>query len=213
MKITKFTLMTLMSGVVAVTLSGAALADSGTITTTGPGSQNDVQLTNKNEVTINNQNDIQVTNSNYQSAKTGSASVSGNTTAGDAMSGAATNNNNVMTLIGISPTKVPTGGQGGGSGAGSTSGSTNGSAANNSRATTKVTAGKGGGLLPKTGATVPVNVSALRALYHPASVPSETAAVAQAKSLSTVMLAIAAGLSLLGAIGSAAYSNKRTLKV
>ena len=214
MKIPKLTLMTLASGVVTVALSGAALADS-SLNTTGPNSQNTITVTQTNDVTVSNHNDIQVTNSNQQSAGSGSAKVEGNTTGGAATSGMATNTNSFLTSITLG-NATPVGncgcdGQGGGSGSTATLASSTG---NGPSGQTKLTGGKGGGLLPETGATIPMDVSALRALYHPAgTIPTQTAAIAHAKSLSTVMLAIAAVLSLLGALGSATISTKRTLKV
>lgn len=68
-------------------------SDSATITETGPDSVNRVTITHRNDVEIDNHNDISVENNNSQIATSGNASVSDNTTGGDAVSGAASNTN------------------------------------------------------------------------------------------------------------------------
>jgi hypothetical protein len=66
-------------------------SDLGSINQTGADSQNTIssQVTNKTDIT--NNNNVSVSNSNNQSASTGSANVSENTTGGSATSGDASN--------------------------------------------------------------------------------------------------------------------------
>jgi hypothetical protein len=62
-----------------------------TITETGPESENDIEYETEKEVVVENTNNISIVNSNTQASKTGDVSVYGNTTGGDATSGAAKN--------------------------------------------------------------------------------------------------------------------------
>jgi hypothetical protein len=68
--------------------SGSA---TGTIDTTGPDSVNRITFNNSSDVNVNNDNDVNITNNNRQTAETGNARVSGNTTGGNATSGDASN--------------------------------------------------------------------------------------------------------------------------
>jgi len=68
--------------------SGGATGD---ISNTGPNSNNTISSKVKNELKVTNNNNVSVTNTNSQSASTGSAEVSGNTTGGSATSGSASN--------------------------------------------------------------------------------------------------------------------------
>lgn len=61
------------------------------ITETGPESENEIEYKTESEVVVENTNNINIVNTNVQSAKTGDVSVYGNTTGGDATSGAAKN--------------------------------------------------------------------------------------------------------------------------
>src|SRR5258708_28374034 len=60
---------------------------------TGPDSLNLVVSKSSVKVDVNNTNNVSLDNSSSQTAKSGKASVSGNTTGGDATSGAASNSN------------------------------------------------------------------------------------------------------------------------
>lgn len=62
-----------------------------TIDTTGPDSYNKVEYTNRSSVHVTNDNNVMVTNTNSQSASTGTAVVSDNTTGGNATTGSASN--------------------------------------------------------------------------------------------------------------------------
>lgn len=78
---------------------GVAAASSATIDTTGPMSHNKVSDTMTNTVEIDNHNKVHVDNNNDQSATSGDAKVSYNTTGGDATSGDAKNDNSTDTSI------------------------------------------------------------------------------------------------------------------
>lgn len=81
---------------------GIVLADEGTISDTGPGSDNEVitetdykcEVVNENEITITNLNDGQIVYS-------GPVDVDDNTDAGDATSGSATNSNDTSFDVSI----------------------------------------------------------------------------------------------------------------
>jgi hypothetical protein len=71
----------------------AAPAHSGTNNMTGPDSHNYVENSTYTSVEIDNDNCLTVTNTNNQTATSGTANVSGNTTGGAAISGDASNTN------------------------------------------------------------------------------------------------------------------------
>lgn len=81
--------------------TGLAAAD---INNTGPSSHNKVETTTSNTARLHNNNNISGSNSNSQSASTGKAEAEHNTTAGDAMSGAASNSNDVGVTISVDNT-------------------------------------------------------------------------------------------------------------
>lgn len=64
---------------------------SGSISDTGPDSTNRITFDSDVDVDVDNDNDVSVSNHNSQSAHTGDASVSDNTTGGDATTGSASN--------------------------------------------------------------------------------------------------------------------------
>lgn len=70
---------------------GSSEAQAGHIKNTGPGSYAKVESVNKNYAAVENNTNAYVQNNNWQKATSGDAKVSGNTTAGDAVSGNATN--------------------------------------------------------------------------------------------------------------------------
>jgi hypothetical protein len=216
-KITKFARGLLIPATLALALSGAALASSGDISDTGPSSTNTVTIDNNSHVDVDNHNNVTVNNNNTQSAYSGDASVSHNTTAGDANSGLAENNNSTTTTISIDNPGVGSsvdnsnpGGGGSNVGGGSLGAS---SVESGSSGVGGGSLGVGGGTLPETGASSPVDVSALRNLFNPSQGTPLDQVVKNNRKLSTALLAGAALMSLLGAIGSAVYSTKRTLKV
>src|SRR6478609_912761 len=78
-----------------VGLAGFAGASSGTIGTTGPDSENSITHESDVDLDFDNDNDIRLTNHNDQRASSGDAEANHNTTAGDAESGMASNDNSV----------------------------------------------------------------------------------------------------------------------
>ncbi len=210
-----------LSGLLTVAGAGAAFADSGTISTTGPNSTNVITSSETNTVVVSNTNNVSVSNSNSQSGTSGAASVTGNTLGGSATSGGVTNTNTGFTTVSINNAAV--GGLGGGSGTGSGGGNGSGSGAGSGGVgggTGAVTplgvGGSGSGLgsgsaevLPSVGCSVVCDVAGLRGLYEPAKASSAASALDQAKGISAALLALAAALSLVGAGGSAAFAARR----
>jgi hypothetical protein len=205
------------SSIVALSLSSFAYADNVDMGTTGPGSTNQVTVNNNTNVTETNTNDVSVSNVTLQIATSGDANVSGNTNGGSATTGSASNNSTTTTVIGIGNSGAPVvlGGVGGAGGTGDNSGAggaggSNGLPATGAGSTSKV--GGAGGLLPQTGPEDNVDVSALRdALLPQAATTPEL--VKKTNTLSTELLIAAAILSLIGAVGSAAYVSKREKKL
>ena len=74
---------------------------SASISNTGPNSDNRVESTVTNEMTVNNDNRINVQNTNRQTGVTGDATVSGNTTGGNATSGSVYNTNSSSFSISV----------------------------------------------------------------------------------------------------------------
>jgi hypothetical protein len=72
-------------------VSGIYAKTTGTNSNTGPGSTNVVKSTNVNTTKVDNHNDVTLTNNNEQKASSGDVSSQGNTTAGHATTGDATN--------------------------------------------------------------------------------------------------------------------------
>jgi len=73
----------------------------GSISDTGPNSDNSIKTRVNNSVSINNDNDISISNDNDQHASSGDARVSGNTFGGDATSGDASNTNSSTFSISV----------------------------------------------------------------------------------------------------------------
>lgn len=65
--------------------------NTGSISNTGPDSENEIKFENKVEIDVDNDNNIRVYNNNHQVAESGAAVVKHNTTGGDATSGSVTN--------------------------------------------------------------------------------------------------------------------------
>jgi hypothetical protein len=202
------------AGILAAGVSTSALADSVSLGTTGPDSTNTVTIDNSSSVDVTETNNVEVTNANIQVAQSGDVDTSDNTSVnGGSGSGNASNNNSTSTSINISGGGFggSTGGNGGSTGGnGGTSGGLGGSTGGNGGAVLGAsTGGFGAGsvaTLPEVGASIPMDVSALRALTHPSS--STTPALAQSKSLSAAFLGLASMLSLIGA-GVTAWINRR----
>jgi hypothetical protein len=97
----------------------AGATSSGSISTTGPGSRNNVTSEYKVKTTVKNTNQLGVTNANEQGANSGSVGVYRNTTGGDAGSGdvATTNATSVSATVtnasmGVSDPSLGSGGSG-----------------------------------------------------------------------------------------------------
>lgn len=95
MKIKKTVTAGLASIGLVVGLSGFAGASTGTNSYTGPDSYNKVRNKTVSRTSVENKNYVQASNENNQSAHTGEASATHNTTAGDAWSGNAENANSL----------------------------------------------------------------------------------------------------------------------
>lgn len=220
MTMSKFARTTLAATLATVLLSTAALASSD-ISDTGPGSNNTVTVDTSNQVTVTNDNNVTVNNTNTQVATSGDATVSGNTTAGDATTGDATNTNTAKTTVEIdnqSPCCGQGGGGGNGQGGGQGSGQGGGQGGSNigagasSSGVGASSTSVGSSTLPETGASQPIDVSALRNLLSHVSNPVASAAKPNPIT-STALMVAAVVMSLIGAIGAAIYGNKRTLQV
>ena len=203
--------------IVSVGLTGVALADSVDLNTTGPNSTNDVTVSNIQSSSVTNTNMVEVINANAQSAGSGNVDVSGNTTVGGGVgSGDASNTNATTTSVGIdngtSNVNVPTGGTGGATGGTTVPVTT---PAGTGSVLGASIGGQGGATasvatLPEVGASVPVDVSALRALYHPSTGVTPTAALVNgSRTISALFLGIAGLLSLIGAGLSTVYMKRR----
>lgn len=83
-------------------LIGGNLTSTGTITNTGPGSNNAVTTNQTETTTVTNNNNLSVTNTNDQHAYSGDAVTAANTTGGSATSGAATNTNDTSFNFAVS---------------------------------------------------------------------------------------------------------------
>jgi hypothetical protein len=178
-------------------------------------------------VTSANTNVVVVDNKSVQFSSSGDVTADKNTTVsgagGDVLSsGAASNNNTTSTNVTIST--QPVGGLGGSSG-GMNVGDVNGASGNgggNGGAAGQPAGGRGGSvlgattggmgggaILPVTGPSSPVDVSALRAAWQPKADAPTTGMVKKTQGFTTAMLVGAALLSLLGAFGSAVYARRK----
>lgn len=204
-----------LSGALALAMPASAMAQNDVnIDNTGPDSTNTVTIDNNNTTTVNNDQTVDVNNiDNDQTATSGDATVSGNTTGGSANTGNASNEQSFETVISFSGLAAGGPGLGGGGtgGGGTGGGGTGGGGGSSSGGTgggSLMGVGTGGGLLPDTGASFPIDVSALRRAIAGAA-GDDLAAVNRNKGLSVGLLAAAALMSLLGAAGSAVYATKK----
>ncbi len=166
------------AGAIATMLGGvASAADTVTYANTGSDSNQTTTITNTNTNTVNNDNDVMIVNINSQEAKTGNVEVKDNTTVEGAVgSGNASNDNTTATAVEIN--NAAAGGAGGGAGGGSgggtgggglgggnPTGGLGGGSALGASTTGGLGGGLGGAVLPEVGASVPMDLSALRSLY------------------------------------------------
>ncbi len=214
-KFLRFTTTTALAGSLSLLSVGSALADTASISNTGQNSTNVVTNSSSNNVTVTNANTVTVTNSNDQTATSGNATVDANTNAGSATTGNATNNATTSTTVGLPSGGAGVGGLGGfGNGSGTVTtvtGAGGFGGGSGSVLGASTVGGRGGGsgaaTLPVTGPATPIDVSGLRSLYGSHS--ALPAIVNQSNTLSGAFLLMAAILSLIGALGSAVYANRR----
>jgi len=83
-------------------VGGGSGSNTGTISDTGPHSDNKVVSVNKTSVDVNNDNSICLTTNNEQSATSGSSNVSGNTNGGSATTGSASNTSSSTVSLTVS---------------------------------------------------------------------------------------------------------------
>lgn len=203
-----------MTGALALVPQMAMAQNDCSMSTTGPDSTNTCTINNDVDYTVTNDQDVTVTNTNNQTATSGDADVTGNTNAGNASTGDASNNNDTSTVISFGGGGLGGGGNGGGgngTGGGGTGGGNLGGGGGSSSGGTgggSLAFGTGGGSLPDTGASFPIDVSALRNAIA-GSASEDMAALNRSKSLGAGLLAAAALMSLLGAAGSAVYATKK----
>jgi len=98
---------------VSVPSSGASFvapvsgSNNASISNTGPRSNNQIDLTNRNSVNVSNHTNVNVNNQNHQTATTGNAIVSGNTYGGSTSTGNAANYNSTSTNVNTGSSYVP----------------------------------------------------------------------------------------------------------
>lgn len=80
---------------IGVAIVDPETSNEGGIETTGPESHNEVEFSSKTEIEIKNENDLHINTFNAQTAISGDAEVEQNTTAGDAVTGDASNDSSV----------------------------------------------------------------------------------------------------------------------
>lgn len=88
-----------LSAVAFSLTTGVAAANSGSISDTGPDSINKVKFENRSKVRLENTNRVRVQSNSAQSAFTGDARVTHNTTGGSARTGDAANDNLVRATV------------------------------------------------------------------------------------------------------------------
>lgn len=206
--------------------TGSALAADVTLgnTTTGPGSEVHVALENTNTQTVENTNVLQVMNASEQQSETGNVNAENNTSIdGPLQSGDAKNANdttNVITLANGGINGVAVGGNGRADGitgfqkdTGSVGGGGQAGAGNVLGAATAGGLGGGQAVLPAVGASIPIDVSGLRDGWQPRAGEPVAELAKGSRLFTTMMLAVAMLLGLLGAAGSAWYGRRREERV
>lgn len=208
-------------GTMAFGFTGSAFAADVTIHDTGADSTNKVEINDSSNVEISNKNDVNVVNLSFQEAKTGKVDANENTSLGGSVgSGNASNDNGTGTTVALgsgsaSVTPVDNGGGNGGTGGnGGGSGSTTpGSGSVQGAATTNFGSGAGASVLPEVGASIPMDVSALRAAWQPQTAAPATTLAKGSAWFTNAMLLTATLLSLLGALGSVWYAKRREQRI
>ncbi len=223
-------LMTVASaaGAVSLILAGGAVAESASVNLTGPNSNQSISVDNKTTDSTTNNNSVKSVTTNVQSGASGNSSATNNTTVGGLTSGgvmnqSSANNSVVINNSGSAPTV--TGGQGslvlpsttttnpiGPSGGTGSAVAPSGGRGGVLGASTAPAGGMGAAILPVTGPIVPVDVSALRAAWHPSVTPQNATTVRGEQAVSTGMLVVAGILSLIGALLTAMRAQQKQRK-
>ncbi len=194
--------------------TGSAFADTITISDTGADSTQKVEINNSSEMHVSNTNNVLVTNANFQEATSGNVEANKNTSiGGNVGSGEASNTNGAATTVAVSndSTGVVLGGGAGGAGGGA-GGGTPGMGGGSVQGAATVGGLGGGAVLPEVGATFPVDVSALRAAWHPQTNAATAGLATGSRMFTAAMLITATLLSILGALGSAFYARRRQVR-
>ena len=198
-------------------MTAPALASDVSVDNTGADSTQSVVIDSSSEVSTTNTNVIQIVNENVQSATSGNVSAEKNTNVGGLSSGVASNVNTTTTLVTIdnqadgccglgsdNGNNLPGNGNESSNTASHPAGGQSGNVLGSS------TGGQGSGvaLLPVTGPSGSVDVSAIRAAFQPQS-QAVNPILVKSRNLSGMVLIAAALLSLVGAFGSAVYATRR----
>jgi hypothetical protein len=225
MKIMRLISLLSVATFLAPALIGTASADSLLVTASGPNSEQSTLASNQLSVDAVNQNNAVIGNTNTQSASTGSAFARSNTSVGGQGSGMAANANATQSSVlntNIASTAPTVGGQGssvvavGGYGSVTSPSASVPAKSSGSVLGASIVAGMGSGspaILPVTGPTVPVDVSAIRAAWHPQIGISSSSLARHTSAFTAGMLITATLLSLLGAAGSALYTRRQERRV
>jgi hypothetical protein len=221
MKLMRFIGALSVAALLAPVLIGTASADSVSATTTGPNSDQTASFSNSVNFDSTNLNDTVANSQNGQIATSGTTSAQTNTSVGSNGSGVASNGNKAVTVVTNGNPTVLTPGLGDGM---SSVTSASSKAPGAYPAATKNVGGMGGSvlgasttnaaaILPVTGPLVPVDVSAIRAAWHPQNGISPVSLVKHTSAFTAGMLITATLLSLLGAAGSAVYTRRQERRI
>lgn len=104
-KLTRISATVASSVALVAGFAGVAGASPASITTTGPDSSNEVDQRHDVRTRLNNDNRVRVTNNNPQTARTGEAKVDHNTRGGDAESGTASNQSDLVAAVSVDNTR------------------------------------------------------------------------------------------------------------
>lgn len=217
MRLLRFASATTILGLLSLSGAGFAAADT-TIDTTGPNSNQQVQIDNNLTVTTQNDNQVQVDNQNGQSAHSGNCQAQDNTVVGGLNCGAASNQSRTSTVISIQnkakAVTVTTPGVGGVSVSGGAGGIGVSAApgAGGVAAAPSVTPGAGAAILPVTGPLFPIDVSALRNALQKPSATATSTVVRRDQAISAAMLVIAGLMAIAGAALSSIRSRRQKVK-
>jgi hypothetical protein len=220
MKLVRYVQTASVAAAMTMAMAGTALADDVSLDSTGPDSNQTVSVSNTNTVDTTTTNTVSVVNNQVQQAVSGNVSADRNTSVGGLGSGNAANKATTETSVTIGNESSVTPGAGesvpgsggpvsGGSSVPVTENPGSGGAVLGAQSE-PVGFGAGEEMLPEVGASVPVDVSALRAAWRPATDTTAAHKFAdRANAISAAMFATAAMLSLIGAFASAIAARRK----